>query len=737
MKKIYFLLLAFGLFATANAQIVNIPDANFKAKLLEADTTNQIAYDSSINPIKIDTNNDGEIQISEAQSVYYLYVGLSNINDLIGIENFSSLKILSCSSNLLTNLDISNLTNIEELYCYNNKLTSLDASKNLKLKKLHCYGNMISNLNINNCLELTDLLCYNNQLSTLDISNLKKMTTIYCHNNLLTSINLPIFNKAQGYVAVNLSNNLFEFLELTPNINLFFCDNMPNLKYLFTKNVLFSGFGGDRFSLSNCPNIKYICCNEINLQAMQTYLDSLGYNCSVNTYCSFVPGGIFYTIQGNQKYDMYEDGCDPMDIVIPNLKYRIMDGINKGSLISNASGNYSIPVKEGTHTIIPILENPYYYIVSPSSANVSFPTQTSPFTQDFCITPNGVHPDLEIVIMPVSSARPGFDASYKINFKNKGTQIDSGTVNLNFDDTVFDFVTSNPPVTSQIEYNLSWDYSDLKPFESREISLTMHLNTTAVVIGEVLYYTATISSPETDETQNDNISTLYQTVVNSIDPNDITCLEGTSISPALIGQYVHYMIRFENSGTANAQNVVVKDIIDLSKFDISTLIPTSASNSFTTKISEGNKVEFIFENINLPFDDVTNDGYIAFKIKTLPTLNVGDSFTNDASIYFDYNFPVLTNKAKSTYKTLGTPDFKFSKYFTLYPNPAKEVLNITAKETINVKSISIYNTLGQLVLVIPNAEKVAKIDVSGLTTGNYFIKINSDKGSSNARFIKE
>jgi len=205
-----------------------------------------------------------------------------------------------------------------------------------------------------------------------------------------------------------------------------------------------------------------------------------------------------------------------------------------------------------------------------------------------------------------------------------------------------------------------------------------------------------------------------------------------------IGQYVHYMIRFENNGTANAQNIVVKDMIDLSKFDISTLIPTSASHSFVTNISAVNKVEFIFENINLPFDDANNDGYIAFKIKTLPTLKVGDTFTNDASIYFDYNFPIVTNKESSTFKvSLATQDFEFANYFTLFPNPAKSFLNISMKETIEVKSISIYNTLGQSVLVIPNAEKVSKIDVSSLTSGNYFIKINSDKGILNARFVKE
>ena len=71
-----FVLLTFAL--NTQAQIINIPDANFKAKLLEASTINLIAFDSSNNPIKIDTNNDGDIQIVEANKVHQLAVDNSN-----------------------------------------------------------------------------------------------------------------------------------------------------------------------------------------------------------------------------------------------------------------------------------------------------------------------------------------------------------------------------------------------------------------------------------------------------------------------------------------------------------------------------------------------------------------------------------------------------------------------------------------------------------------------------------
>jgi len=73
----------------------------------------------------------------------------------------------------------------------------------------------------------------------------------------------------------------------------------------------------------------------------------------------------------------------------------------------------------------------------------------------------------------------------------------------------------------------------------------------------------------------------------------------------------------------------------------------------------------------------------------------------------------------------------------VYPNPVSNTLNLSSKENIEASSINIYNTLGQLVLVIPNAQNTKSIDVSSLSAGNYFIKINSDKGTSNAKFIKK
>lgn len=443
---------------------------------------------------------------------------------------------------------------------------------------------------------------------------------------------------------------------------------------------------------------------------------------------------------GKNRVDTNLNGCDNNDMFLSNLKYKISyNGVNN-DYISNNSGSYSIFFSSGNHTITPTFENPSYFTVSPTNISVSFPTQPSPVIQDFCITPNGVHPDLEITLLPLTVARPGFQAKYRLVYKNKGNQLQSGTVNFNFNDAVLNFVSATTAISSQTLNNLNWNFTNLMPLETREITITLNVNsptsTPPVASGFVLNYTTSVSSTLTDEMPSDNTFTFNQTVVNSFDPNDKTCLEGASIATTKVGDYVHYMIRFENTGSYNAQNITVKDVIDTTKYDINTLLPTSGSHPFITRILEGNRAEFYFENINLPFADATNDGYVAFKIKTKSTLVAGDSFSNSAGIYFDYNYPITTNTATTTITALSSQDFTFNDYFSVYPNPVENNLNISKKEEIEISSITIYNMLGQIVVAIPNAKNVENVDVSSLKSGNYFVKINTDKGNSNTKFIK-
>ena len=652
----------------------------------------------------------------------------------LNVTPFPNLKTLWCQGNLLTSINVVGLTNLETLYCYNNQLPSLGLNGLINLKDLDCSSNMIPSLGLNGLTNLQKLNAFTNQITSLDLSGLANLTSLTCSINPISTLDVSGLTNLQ---TLGCRNTLISSLDVSnlPNLNYLYCYNNPNQVSLNIKN----GRAEGTINFSNSPNLQYICADDIQVPTIQNQITTYGYtNCHVNTYCSFTPGGAFYTIQGNNRYDSNNNGCDASDLNIPNLKLSFSNGSSSSDLIPDTIGHYQYDVQASTQTFSPVLENPTYFNVSPTTASVTFPTTASPFVQNFCLTATGNHNDLEVSILPMNSARPGFDAQYKIIYKNKGTNTQSGTVNLAFDDTKMDLVSSLPTNTSSSTNSLSWAFSNLKPFETREILFTMNINslteTPAVNSGDVLSYTATVVGA-TDATPIDNTSILNQTVVNALDPNDKTCVEGTTVLPSTVGQYVHYVIRFENTGTANAQNIVVRDMIDTAKYDVSSLVPLSGSAAYTTRISNTNQVEFVFQNINLPFTAGTNTGYVAFKIKTKPTLVVGDSFSNAANIYFDYNAPIVTNTTTTTIATLGTQDFEFSNVFTLSPVPAKNVLTITTKKAVVISSINIYDTLGQLIQVSTNPNET--IDVSGLKTGSYFIKIVSDKGTASGKFLKE
>lgn len=196
MKKLYtllFLIVSYLLFS----QNINIPDANFKALLLQSSSANYIAKDLNKNPVKIDINNDGEIQISEAENisilslnnkdwlyntfVYYFYTfpkpmyPVKEIYSLEGINYFKNLTILDCSFSKLSTIDFINLNKLSEIYCNNNQIIDIKNINTSTLFAIDCSNNKLVNLDFSN--NNTNNSGYflanvsNNNLVTLNIQN--------------------------------------------------------------------------------------------------------------------------------------------------------------------------------------------------------------------------------------------------------------------------------------------------------------------------------------------------------------------------------------------------------------------------------------------------------------------------------------------------------------------------------------------------------------------------------------
>ncbi|RTY87979.1 leucine-rich repeat domain-containing protein [Flavobacterium sp. GT3R68] len=241
MKKIHIMFFILILDFSVNAQIINIPDVNFKSKLIEADASNGIADDINGIHIIVDINNDNEIQVSEALTVYSLHLSSRTITNLTGIESFTNLQFIECQNNQITNLPFSTLANLEGIICSNNQISSLNEIENLThLKELWFSFNQITNVNF---------------------QNLSQLEEIQCKNNLLTEINL-----------------------CGTNVRFLWCSNNPNLQALYLKNNVISEVIATakltppplhNFMFNNLPSLTTICYDSGELDAVN---DGLNFN---------------------------------------------------------------------------------------------------------------------------------------------------------------------------------------------------------------------------------------------------------------------------------------------------------------------------------------------------------------------------------------------------------------------------------------------------------------------------
>lgn len=77
----------------------------------------------------------------------------------------------------------------------------------------------------------------------------------------------------------------------------------------------------------------------------------------------------------------------------------------------------------------------------------------------------------------------------------------------------------------------------------------------------------------------------------------------------------------------------------------------------------------------------------------------------------------------------GIDQIKDSKELILYPNPARDVVIIENKKNFNMKQVTLYNVVGQMIsTAVADSKGKHKLNTSGLASGVYTIRIETDKG---------
>ena len=225
-------------------------------------------------------------------------------------------------------------------------------------------------------------------------------------------------------------------------------------------------------------------------------------------------------------------------------------------------------------------------------------------------------------------------------------------------------------------------------------------------------------------------------VVASYDPNDKTALVDGKPETAKIlpDKGLEYLIRFQNTGTDTAFNIVIADTLS-SQLDPASVVPGASSHPYFFELRDGNILRFVFSNILLP-DSNTNEaashGFVKFFIRQKPDNAIGSTLSNRAAIFFDYNDPVITNESKllvsSSVKTKETTAAIEAK---IRPVPAHDRVEVLLPaDATAIVSWKLFDVAGQ-VLRTGGAEPVNFFILrNGLPSGFYWCQLMLENGAT-------
>ena len=409
------------------------------------------------------------------------------------------------------------------------------------------------------------------------------------------------------------------------------------------------------------------------------------------------------------------------------------------------NGKFSVFVLDsGTFSVSPATLN--YYNIVPTSHDASFTgIQQTDSLNDFAYQPAGVFNDLCVTITPLSPFRAGFNGSYLITYENVGTTTLNPTVIFFADDDV-SFVSAIPAANTATLDSVVWNFGPLSPFQQGSILVTVNV-AIGTPIGTVISSGAHIEPLTGDANTICNQSYWEVLTTGSADPNDIIVNEDTLLTTQFPNPpFLEYIIRFQNTGNDTAFTVNILNPIDTSMLELNTIEFIAASHPVNLSwISWEKNMQFHFENILLPDSNVNetaSHGFVRYRIKPKSSLILGDSISNNAAIYFDFNAPVITNTA-ITRVVLPTSIHETNSYndnLLLYPNPANSKLTIeTGALSSSDCRLIISDVAGRILFSesITTALTKHDIDISSLSQGIYFVQIQNGERISRSRFVKE
>ncbi len=256
---------------------------------------------------------------------------------------------------------------------------------------------------------------------------------------------------------------------------------------------------------------------------------------------------------------------------------------------------------------------------------------------------------------------------------------------------------------------------------------------TGIPDSTVHLFSSTITPTAPDCNLTNNSFNIYKLVGVSYDPNDKASDQPLYIDPNQ-QELIKYTIRFQNTGTAPAQDVFILDTLS-SLLDWSSFNLVQSSHQVNVINDNQGHIKFDFPQIWLPdstTDEPASHGYVIYSIKENVNVPINNPIRNTAYIYFDQNPAIITNTTENINVTLGITQQEQTRLI-VYPNPSTGLVNIESDDQL--EQVNIFDLSGKLILTRQPDSKQFQINLSDVTPGYYMIQVKTENGITNKRFV--
>jgi uncharacterized repeat protein (TIGR01451 family) len=323
------------------------------------------------------------------------------------------------------------------------------------------------------------------------------------------------------------------------------------------------------------------------------------------------------------------------------------------AVFADEDGQFTVYGASGTYTLSPELDDCWALTTTPVSYEVTFDGTANIDSLRFGVAPNTETPEAAVTLASAPT-RCGFTVPFWLNYSNDGCWTFDGEVYLVLSDLA-SFISASPEPSSMAGDTLFWDFSALAPGASRSVELMKTIAGVEFIGSTLEITTGLIPYDGMGQALPAETFDFYSFINCAYDPNDKQVFPNRSEQPpftenyTLFDEMLMYTLRFQNTGTDTAFNIVLRDQLS-DQLDWSTFRPGSSSHPYEATLHDDGLLEFHFRDILLP-DSIINEpgshGFVQFEIASRANLEEGATIENTAGIYFDFNPPIITNTVNS------------------------------------------------------------------------------------------